>query len=322
MAAVAAGEVSPEVFGNVYCIAIEGCQEIGAFDRVAEWTSALHRWCASQPGLVVFTGQCSVHRGQVMRQQGAWAGRWRSSPAPASATGSPTPSTPSARPRASAATCSGCGASTPRPRRRTSAPASTASTPSRGSRCSGWRAARATRRRPPYAGWWRRPATRPAGAACCPRPSTSCSPSTRSTRPARCRRSSTGRVGRRLGRAAGALGVRLGRGRARRRRRRRGPALPAQGAPALDARRVPLRGRPRPRSSPAAHSRPRRRGSAPPGARRPPATLRDLGAAPAGRGGRRASSNPPACPAASPPARSRCSGWSPPAAATPRSPPT
>ena len=43
------------------------------FDRVAEWTSALHRWCASQPGLVAFTGQCSVHRGQVMRQRGAWA---------------------------------------------------------------------------------------------------------------------------------------------------------------------------------------------------------------------------------------------------------
>jgi DNA-binding CsgD family transcriptional regulator len=72
MVAVAAGEVSPEVFGNVYCIAIEGCQEIAAFDRVAEWSSALSRWCASQPDLVTFTGQCSIHRGQVMRQRGAW----------------------------------------------------------------------------------------------------------------------------------------------------------------------------------------------------------------------------------------------------------
>ena len=72
MAAVAAGEVSPEVFGNVYCIAIEGCQEISALDRVVEWTSALSRWCDSNAGLVAFTGQCSVHRGQVMRQHGAW----------------------------------------------------------------------------------------------------------------------------------------------------------------------------------------------------------------------------------------------------------
>ncbi|WP_027860130.1 response regulator transcription factor [Marmoricola sp. URHB0036] len=72
MAAAASGDVSPEVLGNVYCIAIEGCQDIAAFDRVAEWTSALHRWCTSHPGLVAFTGQCSVHRGQVMRQRGAW----------------------------------------------------------------------------------------------------------------------------------------------------------------------------------------------------------------------------------------------------------
>ena len=73
MVAVAAGEVSPEVFGDVYCIAIEGCQEVRALDHVVEWTTALHRWCVEQPGLVTFTGQCSVHRGQVMRQRGAWA---------------------------------------------------------------------------------------------------------------------------------------------------------------------------------------------------------------------------------------------------------
>ena len=72
MAGVAAGEVTPVVFGDVYCAAIEGCQEIGDFGRVAEWTTALHRWCLSQPGLVAFTGQCSVHRGQLMRVHGAW----------------------------------------------------------------------------------------------------------------------------------------------------------------------------------------------------------------------------------------------------------
>ncbi len=68
----AAGEVSAMILGHVYCTAIEGCQEISDFQRVTEWTSALHRWCEAQPGLVAFTGQCSVHRGQVMRQHGAW----------------------------------------------------------------------------------------------------------------------------------------------------------------------------------------------------------------------------------------------------------
>ncbi len=72
MAGVAAGEVTPVIFGDVYCAAIEGCQEIGDFGRVGQWTSALHRWCLAQPGLVAFTGQCSVHRGQLMRVHGAW----------------------------------------------------------------------------------------------------------------------------------------------------------------------------------------------------------------------------------------------------------
>lgn len=72
MAGAAARELTPVVFGHVYCTAIEGCQEIADFGRVAEWTSALHRWCLAQPGLVAFTGQCSVHRGQLMRVHGAW----------------------------------------------------------------------------------------------------------------------------------------------------------------------------------------------------------------------------------------------------------
>lgn len=73
MVGATAHELSPVVFGHVYCAAIEGCQEIADFGRVAEWTSALHRWCLTQPGLVAFTGQCSVHRGQLMRVHGAWS---------------------------------------------------------------------------------------------------------------------------------------------------------------------------------------------------------------------------------------------------------
>ena len=72
MVAVAAGEVSVIFAGNIYCTMIEGCQEIADFDRAARWTSALTTWCAEQPGLVPFTGQCAVHRGQIMRAQGAF----------------------------------------------------------------------------------------------------------------------------------------------------------------------------------------------------------------------------------------------------------
>ena len=72
MVRVLAGEASPVVAGHVYCTAIEGCQEISDFGRVAEWTAALERWCTAQPGLLAFTGQCAVHRGQLLRLHGEW----------------------------------------------------------------------------------------------------------------------------------------------------------------------------------------------------------------------------------------------------------
>jgi DNA-binding CsgD family transcriptional regulator len=62
----------PVMLGHVYCTAIEGCQEVSDLRRVVEWTQLLHRWCTDQPGLVTFTGQCSLHRAQVMRAAGAW----------------------------------------------------------------------------------------------------------------------------------------------------------------------------------------------------------------------------------------------------------
>lgn len=73
MAAVASGEVSPIFAGNVYCVMIEGCQEVSDLGRASAWTTALTRWCSAQPGLVAFTGQCAVHRGQIMRLHGDFA---------------------------------------------------------------------------------------------------------------------------------------------------------------------------------------------------------------------------------------------------------
>ena len=73
MVRVIAGETSPIIAGHVYCTAIEGCQEISDFGRMAEWTSALERWCSAQPGLLAFTGQCAVHRGQLLRVRGEWS---------------------------------------------------------------------------------------------------------------------------------------------------------------------------------------------------------------------------------------------------------
>ena len=72
MVGVTTGEVSPIFAGHTYCSLIEACQEISDFDRVAQWTTALTTWCGAQVGLVPFTGQCALHRGQVMRVRGAF----------------------------------------------------------------------------------------------------------------------------------------------------------------------------------------------------------------------------------------------------------
>jgi DNA-binding CsgD family transcriptional regulator len=72
MAGLLAGEASPVVFGHVYCSAIEGCQEISDIGRVSEWTRGLQAWWAAHPGLVAFTGQASLHTGQILTARGAF----------------------------------------------------------------------------------------------------------------------------------------------------------------------------------------------------------------------------------------------------------
>ena len=137
MVGVAAGEVSIIFAGNIYCTMIEGCQEIADFDRAARWTAALTTWCAGQQGLVPFTGQCAVHRGQIMRAQGAFdealtefdlaVQRYLADQTP----GRPASQWPSA------ATCSASAATSARRTRRTTKRSRSVTNPSLASRCCG-----------------------------------------------------------------------------------------------------------------------------------------------------------------------------------------
>jgi DNA-binding CsgD family transcriptional regulator len=71
---VASGAVSPIPTGIIYCGAIGGCRTAFAPRRAQEWTAALHAWCESQPQMLAFTGDCHVHRGELMELHGDWAG--------------------------------------------------------------------------------------------------------------------------------------------------------------------------------------------------------------------------------------------------------
>jgi ATP/maltotriose-dependent transcriptional regulator MalT len=73
MVRVTGGEVHPILTGEILCSLIEACQEIGDYRRISDWTRALTRWCEAQPDLVPFTGQCAVHRAQLMQLHGDYA---------------------------------------------------------------------------------------------------------------------------------------------------------------------------------------------------------------------------------------------------------
>ena len=72
MVAVIAGDVTPILAGSIYCSVLEACQDTFDLRRAYEWTTSLAHWCARQPDLVRYRGECLLYRAEVMQLRGDW----------------------------------------------------------------------------------------------------------------------------------------------------------------------------------------------------------------------------------------------------------
>jgi class 3 adenylate cyclase len=68
--AATAGELNPMIGGLAYCVSVCCWQALADYERAAEWTEAMRRWC-DRHAVGSFHGRCRVHRAELLRLRGA-----------------------------------------------------------------------------------------------------------------------------------------------------------------------------------------------------------------------------------------------------------
>lgn len=72
MVAVEAREIPSIAVGDAYCTVIDACRELFDLRRLRIWTESLSRWCDAQSDLVMYQGNCLLHRAEVLLFDGRW----------------------------------------------------------------------------------------------------------------------------------------------------------------------------------------------------------------------------------------------------------
>ena len=72
MAAATGRELSPQVTRWIYCETIAACRYVADYRRAAEWMEVWERE-SDRENIVVFSGDCRLHRAQILRLRGVWA---------------------------------------------------------------------------------------------------------------------------------------------------------------------------------------------------------------------------------------------------------
>jgi class 3 adenylate cyclase len=65
-----AGELNPMIGGLAYCVSVCCWQAVADYERAAEWTEAMGRWC-DRHAVGSFHGRCRVHRAELLRLRGS-----------------------------------------------------------------------------------------------------------------------------------------------------------------------------------------------------------------------------------------------------------
>ncbi|MHB8656785.1 MAG: helix-turn-helix transcriptional regulator [Solirubrobacteraceae bacterium] len=69
--AAVSGELGTMITAVIYCAAITLCRGLGDYERAAEWSSAVMRWCERE-ACTGFPGLCRVYNAEIAGRRGGW----------------------------------------------------------------------------------------------------------------------------------------------------------------------------------------------------------------------------------------------------------